>query len=308
MKNPICLQLEQRLVQEGQRGSQSRDLIPMVESELRQVDQGYRRTQSELDRGCYEYFLFSKTLRSTRHCHDLARQAEDLRRRLADLENQRQELSASAGNSYRDDIISELARNNCGESYQQQARRSGSGGMFSDFWAEGESSGGPGGGIGNYGSLGYATYRTLCVRLCDGYYFPVSFSTLPNHFQRDAEVCQSKCAAPTELYYYQNPGGAVEQMVGVATNEPYTQLKTAFRYRKEFVQGCSCKEAEFVPAQSKPGQQTGAAPGSGTGAVIRPGAGADPGVAAGPAATGQGVERRAESIGDDGWSTAIEPR
>jgi hypothetical protein len=27
---------------------------------------------------------------------------------------------------------------------------------------------------------------------------------------------------------------------------PYTSLKTAFRYRKELVRGCSCKEAEYV--------------------------------------------------------------
>ncbi len=289
-KNPICFQLEQRLVQEGSRGSQSRDLIPMVENELRQVDQSYRKAQSELDRGCYEFFLFSKSLRRTPKCIELSRQAEDLRRRLSDLETQRQELTSSAGRSYKDEIISELARNNCGEAYQQQARRSENSGPFSNYWQEGESSGGAGGGIGNYGNLGYATYRTLCVRLCDGYYFPVSFSTLPNHFQRDAETCQSKCAAPVELYYYQNPGGAVEQMVGVSSNLPYTELKSAFRYRKEYVQGCSCKVAEFLP-QSQAPQQSGQAP-----------------AATPPVTTGPAPVRRAESVGDDGWSTAVEPR
>lgn len=299
-KNPICLQLEQRLVQEGQRGGQSRELIPMIEAELRQVDQSYRRTQSDLDRSCYEYFLFSKTLRRTRQCIDLSRQAEDLRRRLSDLETQRQQLASSSGRSYQDEIIDELARNNCGESYQQQARRQENRNPFSDFWESESSGSAPGGGLGTYGNLGYSTYRTLCVRLCDGYYFPVSFSTLPNHFQRDAEVCQSKCAAPVELYYYQNPGGAVEQMVGVSTNEPYTNLKTAFRYRKEFVQGCSCKVAEFVP-QSQPGSLQGQAPAPasspGTSAAEAP-------VAPPPPAS---PTQRAESVGE-GWSTAVEPQ
>ena len=86
------------------------------------------------------------------------------------------------------------------------------------------------------------------MRLCDGYYFPVSFSTLPNHFQRDADLCQSPCAAPAELYYHQNPGGAVEQMVSAASQQPYTSLKTAWRYRKEYVPGCSCKAAEYQPS------------------------------------------------------------
>ena len=99
-----------------------------------------------------------------------------------------------------------------------------------------------------------ATYRTVCVRLCDGYYFPVSFSTLPSHFEQDAEACQSKCAAPSELYYYQNPGAAMDQSIAFRSQEPYTSLKTAFRYRKELVRGCSCKEAEYV-APDAPAEQ-----------------------------------------------------
>jgi hypothetical protein len=99
------------------------------------------------------------------------------------------------------------------------------------------------------------------VRLCDGYYFPVSFSTLPNHFQRDAQVCQSQCAAPADLYYHQNPGGSVDQMVSVGSQQPYTSLKVAFRYRKEYVAGCSCKQAEYKPGVEKKAEvQTPAGP------------------------------------------------
>ena len=93
------------------------------------------------------------------------------------------------------------------------------------------------------------------MRLCDGYYFPISFATLPNHFSRDVDACQSRCAAPTELYYHQNPGGAVEEMVSVAENKPYTSMKNAFRHRKEYVEGCSCKQAEYVPTAGEPGER-----------------------------------------------------
>jgi hypothetical protein len=255
--NSICLQLEQSLVQEGQRGNQSRDQIPAIDNELRQQDQTYRSAQQQLERAdCYDYFLFSKTLRRTRRCIDLANQVDATRRRIGDLETQRQQLMASAGHSYRDDIVRELARNNCGASYEQQARRQEGTNPFASLWEEEDTSSG---GLGNYGNVPYATYRTVCVRLCDGYYFPISFSTLPNHFQRDAEACQSKCAAPAQLYYYQNPGASVEQAVAAGSNEPYTQLKSAFRYRKEYVSGCSCKTAEFVPDPGDP-QQQGAAP------------------------------------------------
>jgi hypothetical protein len=257
-RSSICLQLEQRLVQETKRGSESRTLVPMVDNELRQVEAAYRQGERQLERmNCYDYFLFSKTLKRTRRCVELANEVENDRRRLADLEVQRQELAASSGHSYQDEIVRELARNNCGTTYEQQARRSGQGmNPFSSFWEDEESSGGS---YGNFGNLPFATYRTVCVRLCDGYYFPISFSTLPNHFQRDADLCQSKCAAPAELFYYQNPGGSVEQMVAARTNEQYTALKTAFRYRKEYVPGCSCKAAEYVP-ETGAAQQQGAAP------------------------------------------------
>lgn len=242
----ICVELEQRLVQDGQRGGESRNLIPMVENELRQAEQSYRSQRQQLDRNdCYEYFLFSKTLRKSRRCVDLANEADGTRRRIDDLEVQLSQLQGSSGRSYQDEIIRELARNNCGSSYQQQARRQ-SGGGFSGFWDDGESSGYGGSGS-SFGALPYATYRTVCVRLCDGYYFPVSFSTLPNHFQRDSDVCHSKCASPAELYYHQNPGAGMEQAVAARDNIPYTQLKTAFRYRKEYVDGCSCKMAEYKP-------------------------------------------------------------
>ncbi len=262
-KNPICLQLEQRLVQEGQRGNASRSVLPQLETDIRALDQTVRQSGDQLERRCYEYFLFSKSLRNTSQCRDLARQNDADKRRLHDLETQRQDIIGSGGRSYQDDIVNELARNNCGAAYQQQARRRDS--SPSSFWEDSSEGGAAGGGLGTYGNLGYATYRTLCVRLCDGYYFPVSFSTLPNHFPRDQEACQSKCAAPTELYYYQNPGGAVDQMVAVNSSEPYTKLNTAFRYRKEYVKGCSCKLAEYTPPgaagpQSKPGQPAGPPP------------------------------------------------
>jgi hypothetical protein len=263
---PICLQLEQRLVQESQRGDQSRNLVPMVESEIRQVEQQQRTVQRELDRSnCFDVFLFSKTLRRTAKCVDLWNEVEGARRRLADLDTQRAQLLASAGHSYQDDIIRELARNNCGANYEQQARRRDSN-PFSSLWSEEESTGT--GGLGSFSNLPYATYRTVCVRLCDGYFFPVSFSTLPNHFERDAQSCQSKCAAPAELYYYQNPGGSADQMVGYRSSTPYTELKSAFRYRKEYVSGCSCKVSEYLPEGGTPRESGEAAPGEAGGNAV----------------------------------------
>lgn len=249
----ICLQLEQRLVTEVQGTGHGRELLPKLEADIRELERSVRSASLRLDRSdCWDQFLFSKTLRRDRYCRQLNDEVENMRQRLADLDRQRRQIMGTGDRSLQNDIIRELARNGCGQQYEQEARkRDNASNPFALLFGGGEDTEGPRGPTNQFGNLPFATYRTLCVRACDGYYFPVSFSTLPNHFQRDAEMCQSQCAAPAELYYHQNPGGAVEQMVSYATQQPYTSLRTAFRYRKEFVSGCSCKQAEYDPGASE---------------------------------------------------------
>lgn len=248
---PICLQLEQRLALDAQNQSGAQGVIQKLRADLRAARRDLARADRELDRrSCYETFLFTRSLRPSRTCHRLDRQSRDAGRRAEDFAAQLRSLQDRGLRRERqDEIVRALARNNCGANYQREARRRD---PFTNFWNDndGDSTRGP---SNLFGGLPFATYRTVCVRLCDGYYFPVSFSTLPTHFTRDNDACQSKCAAPTELYFHQNPGGSVDQMVSQRTQQPYSTLRTAFRYRKEFVQGCSCKKSEFVP-------QNGAAP------------------------------------------------
>jgi hypothetical protein len=248
----LCLQLEQRLVMEMQSSSQGREILPKIEADIREIERTVRSATIQLDRSdCWDQFLFSKTLRRNRRCIQLNADVENGRHRLADLDRQRRQIMGTAErSSFQDDIVRELARNGCGQQYVQESRKRDAANNPFALLFGGEESDTQRGPTNQFGNLPFATYRTLCVRLCDGYYFPVSFSTLPNHFQRDAEVCQSKCAAPAELYYHQNPGGAVEQMVSVS-GQPYTSLKSAFRYRKEYVPGCSCKQAEYKAGTEK---------------------------------------------------------
>lgn len=84
------------------------------------------------------------------------------------------------------------------------------------------------------------TYRTVCVRLCDGYFFPISFATTPSRFAADEDACRSRCRTPARLFVYPNPGGEPEQMVDVK-GEPYTALKTAFLFRTTYNESCTCK-------------------------------------------------------------------
>ena len=83
------------------------------------------------------------------------------------------------------------------------------------------------------------TYRTVCVRMCDGYFFPVSFSTTRDRFAADEAKCQNSCSADARLYVYGNPGEEPDAMVDLG-GRPYSKLKTAFLYRTAYDAGCKC--------------------------------------------------------------------
>lgn len=88
----------------------------------------------------------------------------------------------------------------------------------------------------------YNTFRTMCVRKKDGYYFPVSFSTVPERFESDESACQSKCpGTDVALYYHAIPAQDSEDMISFRGNIPYTDLPTAFAYRKKFDPEATCR-------------------------------------------------------------------
>jgi hypothetical protein len=90
------------------------------------------------------------------------------------------------------------------------------------------------------------TYRTVCVRLCDGYFYPVSFATTGDRFERDEETCARSCASPARLYVYANPGEEPENMVSVS-GQPYSKLPTAFQFRTKFDAACKCAPNPWEP-------------------------------------------------------------
>jgi hypothetical protein len=83
------------------------------------------------------------------------------------------------------------------------------------------------------------TYRTVCVRLCDGYFFPISFSTTRERFSADEAACQSKCSSGAKLFVYRNPGENPDDMVDV-NGRAYSKLPTAFLYRTAYDASCKC--------------------------------------------------------------------
>ncbi|MDJ0612767.1 MAG: DUF2865 domain-containing protein [Rhizobiaceae bacterium] len=79
----------------------------------------------------------------------------------------------------------------------------------------------------------FGTFRTLCVRKTDGYYFPISFSTVSERFEEDALTCQSMCpGTDVGLYHHRMPHEDSEDMVSYATNTAYRDEPFAFAYRQ----------------------------------------------------------------------------
>ncbi len=83
-------------------------------------------------------------------------------------------------------------------------------------------------------------YRTMCVRMCDGYYFPVSASVSRRDFYRDARICKKSCGTEAVLFYHSSSSGDASTMIDL-TGRAYARLPNALRYRKQLVDGCKCR-------------------------------------------------------------------
>ncbi len=88
------------------------------------------------------------------------------------------------------------------------------------------------------------TYRTLCVRLCDGFYFPISDNARRGQLYRDSRACMQRCDGDARLFYYPTDGGSPETMVDLR-GRSYKSLPNAFRYRKALVAACTCQPAPW---------------------------------------------------------------
>lgn len=84
--------------------------------------------------------------------------------------------------------------------------------------------------------------RLVCVRACDGFWFPIS--TQPSGNAGPDELCQALCpAADTAAYRAPHGDGDIGQAVSLK-GEPYTQLPGAFRFRKRVDPSCTCRRPD----------------------------------------------------------------
>ncbi|MGJ3262613.1 MAG: DUF2865 domain-containing protein [Salinarimonas sp.] len=85
--------------------------------------------------------------------------------------------------------------------------------------------------------------QAVCVRTCDGSFFPLS--STPRDSRAAGELCQAQCPAAPTAVFYKPQGAAIEQAVA-ADGQPYMSLPNALAFRRSHDAACACR----VPGQT----------------------------------------------------------
>lgn len=213
-------------------------------SDLRRVQRELQRSESAYVRqGCNDQAKAGRRL--TGECRALARDVLSGRDELEQLSQSVNTGEAVA--QQRETILQEMARFDCDRRSRVTVEREGRGGLFERlFGVFTEGNDGEGGIRGDqFDPFGdYHTVRTLCVRKTDGFWWPISYSTLVDYVPNDAEQCRAQCPGlDVDLYYYDNPGQEPEQMIN-EFGEPYANLPTAFKFRTAFDTTSKCTSTQ----------------------------------------------------------------
>jgi hypothetical protein len=245
--NPMCPRLEAQLATID-RGGASGD--PAKDEQIRRYQDAATKQQAELDRvtsqakrmGCDSSGFFSLFSGQSAQCGPVNNQIQQMRANLEQITTSLERLRGGFGadrDNQRRSVLLALAQNNCGPQYANAVR--GPGNFLENLFGNNNNNPGPPPGA----DLGpqSGTFRTVCVRSCDGGYFPISFATVPARFPDDERTCKNLCpAAEATLFTYRNPGEDINQAVSI-NGQPYSSSPNAFRYRQEFNPSCSCKAA-----------------------------------------------------------------
>lgn len=238
-RNPVCYQLE------GQLAAIDRGVSdPGRAAQSKQLDDAVTKLQGDLDRlvaqqrrlGCQSNGFFSIFTQQPAQCGPLNNQIEQTRSNLDRAMNDSQRFQSGGQgeqDSRRQGVLVALAQNNCGPQYRAASAPQPRG-LFDNIF----------GGNTNYGGVDVSqagTFTTLCVRTCDGYYYPISFATTPSRFAEDEAVCKATCPASDASLYVRRTTEDIRTATSIS-GRPYTELANAFRYRQQFDNSCSCRK------------------------------------------------------------------
>jgi hypothetical protein len=261
--NPACQRLEAQLA-----SLDSGNADPARADQIRRSEEAVNRLQADVDRqvaqarkmGCENSGFFSIFNTPPAQCGALNRQIDQQRTSLENMQIGLERLNGGTSEraSQRQSLLIALSNTGCGSQYRSAALAGQQGGFFDRLFGNNDgsvNSSAP-------GAMG-GTFRTICVRTCDGFYYPISYATSSERFRDDEQTCQRMCpASEVSLYTYHNPGEEVAQAVSL-NGAPYSALPNAFSYRKALNPACSCRKPgeTWADAVKAVGADTTVAPG-----------------------------------------------
>jgi hypothetical protein len=243
-QNPACQRLEAQLGAFDRGGNDA--------GRVKQLEDQLNRQQADLDRKTVEvrragceggFFLFQGP-----QCSSLNSQVQSQRDGIDRTQQELSRLQSGGPNPERDAqrraILVALSQHESGPQYRSAAATQPApsrGGLFETLFGTNANVFTPGTADGPSTPVPGGTYKTICVRTCDGFFYPISYASNPTRFADDARACQQSCpAAEAQLYAHRN-GEDINQATNTITQQPYTALPTAFKYRQAFDNACSCK-------------------------------------------------------------------
>ncbi|RWL90996.1 MAG: DUF2865 domain-containing protein [Mesorhizobium sp.] len=130
-------------------------------------------------------------------------------------------------------------------------------------------------------------FRTMCVRTCDGYFYPMSNAASVGDFERDQKNCESSCpGTEMQVFYSRGMDDDSGSMTSSVTGQPYAELPTAYLYKQANYSrpptcGCNAQAGNFKIIGGNPPNPEQSQPESGTAPFIpvpavKPDPGADP--------------------------------
>jgi Protein of unknown function (DUF2865) len=83
--------------------------------------------------------------------------------------------------------------------------------------------------------------QAVCVRSCDGGFFPLTVSVRNADPDQLASLCQALCPNATVSVYTRAPFGDISTAVSLEGGAPYSESPTALKFQKSFDAACTCK-------------------------------------------------------------------
>lgn len=82
--------------------------------------------------------------------------------------------------------------------------------------------------------------KAVCVRTCDGFFFPVSYNAFGQSPDKLSDLCRAQCPnVDTEVFTY-SPSRDITDAVSI-NGQPYTSLANALKYRRSVDPACTCR-------------------------------------------------------------------